>query len=103
MTTLEREVVELKARVEHLEAVVRQLVGKVRQTGPAVLDEPLDLGQLLARCKAEGVVRDPTPEERRLADEWDVLPEEKKQAHIHVMQHLVLDPPLSQIITENRH
>jgi hypothetical protein len=47
MTTLEREVVELKARVEHLEAVVRQLVGKVRQTGPAVLDEPLDLGSSL--------------------------------------------------------
>ena len=102
MTTLEREVVELKARVEYLEAVVRQLVGKVRQTGPAVLDEPLDLEQLLARCKAEGVVRDPTPEERRLAEEWDALPEEEKQAHIRVMQHLVLDPPLSQILTGNR-
>ena len=103
MTTLEREVVELKARVEHLEAVVRQLIGQVRQAGPAALDEPLDLEQLLAKCKAEGVVRDPTPEERRLAQEWDALPEEEKQAHVRVMQHLVLAPPLSQIITENRH
>ena len=103
MTTLEREVVELKARVEHLEALVRQLVGKARQAVPAALDKPRDLEQLLARCKAEGVVRDPTPEERRLADEWDALPEEEKQAHIRIMHHLVLDPPLSQIITDNRH
>ena len=103
MTTLEREVVEIKARVERLEALVHQLVGQVRQAVPAALDEPLDLEQLLARCKAEGVVRDPTPEERRLAGEWDALPEEEKQAHIRVMQHLVLNPPLSQIITENRH
>jgi hypothetical protein len=103
MMTLEREVVELKARVEHLEALVHQLVGKARQAVPTVSDAPLDLKQLLARCKAAGVVRDPTPEERCLAGEWDALPEEEKHAHIHVMQHLVLDPPLSQIITENRH
>jgi hypothetical protein len=103
MTILEREVVELKTRVEHLEALVRQLIGKSQQAVPAALDKPLDLEQLLARCKAEGVVRDPTPEERRMADEWDALPEEEKQAHIRVMHHLVLDPPLSQIITKNRH
>jgi hypothetical protein len=103
MTTLEREVVELKARVEHLEALVRQLVGQTSQAGPAALNEPLDLEQLLARCKAAGVIRDLTPEERRLAGEWDALPEDEKQAHIRIMQHLVLDPPLSQIIIENRH
>jgi hypothetical protein len=103
MTTLEREVVELKARVEHLEALVRQLVGKAHKAVPDALDEPLGPEQLLVRCKAEGVVREPTPEERHLAGEWDALPEEEKHAHIRVMHHLVLDPPLSQIITENRH
>jgi hypothetical protein len=103
MTTVEREVIELKARVEHLETLVHQLVGKVQQGVPAALDGPLPLEQLLARCKAEGVARAPTPEERRLADEWDALPEEEKQAHIRAMQHLDLAPPLSQIITENRH
>jgi len=36
MTTLEREVVEIKARVERLEALVHQLVGQVRQAGPPV-------------------------------------------------------------------
>jgi hypothetical protein len=30
------------------------------------------------------------------------LPEEEKQAHIRFMHSLVLDPPLSQVIIENR-
>ena len=75
--------------------------GKKLSASP-VADKPLDLAQILARLKAEGLVRDPTPEERRLAAEWDALPEEGKQDHIRLMQSLVLDPPLSQIIIENR-
>ena len=74
---------------------------KKLSTSP-VPDKPLDLEHLLAWLKAEGLVRDPTPEERRLAAEWDALPEEGKQDHIRLMQSLVLDPPLSQIIIENR-
>jgi hypothetical protein len=58
--------------------------------------------QLLVWLKAEGLVRDPTSEERHLAAEWDALPEEEKQAHIRFMHRLVLDPPLSQILIENR-
>ncbi len=61
-----------------------------------------DPEQLVAWLKVEGLVRDPTPEERRLAAEWDALPEEGKQNHVRLMQSLVLDPPLSRIIIENR-
>jgi len=75
--------------------------GKKLSASP-VADKPLDLAQILDWLKAEGLVRDPTPEERRLAAEWDALPEEGKQDHIRLMQSLVLDPPLSQIIIENR-
>jgi len=75
--------------------------GKKLSASP-VPDKPLDLAQILDWLKAEGLVRDPTPEERRLAAEWDALPEEGKQDHIRLMQSLVLDPPLSQIIIENR-
>lgn len=102
MTTLEREVVELKARIERLEETVCRLAGQERKAVLPAPGEPLDLEQLLAGLKAEGLVRDPTPEEYRLAAEWDALPEEEKQAHIRFMRSLVLDPPLSQIITENR-
>jgi len=102
MTALELELVELKTRVERLEAKVRQLAGDVSKVAPPTPGEPLDQEQLIAWLKAEGLVRDPTPEERRLAAEWDALPEEEKEAHIRFMRSLALDPPLSQIIIENR-
>jgi hypothetical protein len=103
MTTLEREVVELKARIENLEATVRRLAGEEHKAVLPASGEPQDLEQLLAGLKAQGLVRDPTPEERRLAAEWDGLPEEEKQGHIHFIHSLALDPPLSQILIENRH
>ncbi|MCR4408273.1 MAG: hypothetical protein NUW24_15370 [Anaerolineae bacterium] len=102
MTTLELELVELRARVERLETQVRQLVGDRHGVVPPTPGEPLDQEQLIAWLRAEGLVRDPTPEERRLAAEWDALPEEEKEAHIRFMRSLVLDPPLSRIIIENR-
>ncbi len=74
---------------------------KLRVTPPAP-DKSLDSEQLLAWLKAEGLVREPTPEEHRLAAEWDTLPEEEKQGHIRLMRSLALDPPLSHMIIENR-
>jgi hypothetical protein len=63
---------------------------------------PLDQTQLLAWLKAHGLVRDLTAEECRVAAEWDALSDEDKQAHIDSIQRLALDPPLSEIIIEQR-
>ena len=101
MITLEQEVGELKTRLERLEATVRQLVGEEVTTMLAESDS-LESERLLAGLQAKGLIRVPTPEERRLAAEWDMLPKEEKQAHIRFMHELVLDPPLSDIISENR-
>ncbi|MCS7220970.1 MAG: hypothetical protein RML36_02265 [Anaerolineae bacterium] len=101
MTSLELELVELKARLERLEQQVRRLAGQEPEVPPPAPDEPLTPQQLIAWLKAQGLVREPTPEERQLAAEWDALPEEEKQAHIRSMHSLVLDQPLSQIIAEN--
>ena len=60
-----------------------------------------DSEQLVAWLKAEGLVRDPTPEERGLAAEWDAVPKEEKQNHIRLMHSLALEPLLSQIIIES--
>ena len=102
MSTWEQELGELKARVERLETTVHRLAGNENQMAPPLPHPHSDQEQLLAWLKAEGLVRDPTPEERRLAVEWDALPEEEKQAHIGFMRSLVLDPFLSQVIMENR-
>lgn len=102
MTTLELELVELKTRVERLEVLVRRLASDRHEVAPPALGEPLDQEQLLAWLKAEGLVRDLTPEERRLAAEWDALPKEEKQAIRWELDHLPPGPMASDIVIENR-
>ena len=102
MTTVERDIEELKARLERLEAVVRRLAGDEPQVALPTSGGPADQESLLSWLKAQGLVRDPTPEERRLAAEWDVLSEEEKQDHIRFMHSLILTPPLSQVLIDNR-
>lgn len=100
MRTVEWELQELRMRVERLEERLERLTGTRPELPPP--EDPTDPQQLLAWLKALGIVRDPTPEELRLAAEWEALPEEEKEAHIRLMNSLVLDPPLSQIIIDNR-
>ena len=102
MTTMDREVEELKVRIERLEAVVHGLAGNEPQVARPTPGESVDQESLLSWLKGERVVRDPTPEERRLAAEWDTLSEEEKQAHIRFMHSLALTPPLSQVLIDNR-
>ena len=103
MTSWEQELEELKARVERLETTVRQLANDDRQMTPLTPNQLSDQEQILTWLKTDGLVRDPTPEERRLAAEWEALPEEEKQTHIRSMHNLALDRSLRQTILENRH
>jgi hypothetical protein len=102
MIILEQEVEALRIRLDRLEATVRQLVGREDTANISTGSESLESEQILAGLQAKGLVRVPTPEERRLAAEWGKLSEEEKQAHIGFMHELVLDPPLSDVISENR-
>ena len=101
MTTLAQEVGELKARFSASRAVVHQLAGDEPQVALPTSGGPAGQESLLSWLKAQGLVRDPTPEERHLAAEWDTLSEEEKQAHIRFMHSLVLTPPLSQVLIDH--
>ncbi len=102
MIDVEEELVELKARLTRLEATVQHLsVAELADVVPP-LDEPLDATQLCAWLRAQGLTSDLPPEVHAHAERWRQLPEEEKQAHIQEMRSLVLDPPLSQIIIDNR-
>jgi len=81
---------------------MQRLAGEEPEAPPPMPGIPPDPQRLLAWLRAQGLIREPTPEERQLAAEWDALPEEEKEAHIRLMRSLVLDPPLSQIIIDNR-
>jgi hypothetical protein len=102
MREVERELLELRARLERLERRVRQLAGEEPEVPPPTPGVPPDPQHLIAWLRSQGLIREPTPEERRLAAEWEALPEEEKEAHIRLMHRLVLDPPLSRIIMESR-
>lgn len=102
MSVLEQEVAELRTRLDRLETGVRQLVGVGDAVALSTESQSLEYGQLLVELQAKGLVRVPTPEERRLAAEWDTLSEEEKHTHRCFMRGLVLDPPLSDVIAENR-
>jgi hypothetical protein len=102
MMTLEQEVGELKARLARLEAMVRSLAGDAHKAIPPEEGKPQGHEHILAWLKARGLVRDPTPEEHCVAAEWNTLSEAEKEAHIHFMHNFVLDPPLSQVLIENR-
>ena len=102
MTTLEQEVGELKARLERLKAMVRSLAGDAHTPVLPAGGEPQNQDRLLAWLKPQGLVRDPTPEEHRMAAEWVTLSEAENQAHIRFMHSLALDPLLSRVLIENR-
>ena len=102
MRKVELELLEIKARLERLERRVRQLAGEEEEVPPPMPGVPPDPQHLIAWLRSQGLIREPTPEERQLAAEWDALPEEEKEAHIRLMHSLVLDPSLSQIIIESR-
>jgi hypothetical protein len=103
MTTLEQEVRDLQTRLTRLEAMMYRLVRETPLAGERASDMPQDQTHLLAWLKTQGLIRDPTPEECRMAAEWDALGEAEKQAHIAAMHRLVLDPLLSQILIAQRH
>lgn len=57
---------------------------------------------ILDRLFDEGLLRNPTREELKLAEKWKKLPETEKQAVINGLINLKLDPSLSEIINLNR-
>jgi DNA-directed RNA polymerase specialized sigma24 family protein len=102
MEAVERELLEIRTRLDRLEQRVRQLAGEEPEIPPPTPGIPPDPQRLLAWLRAQGLIREPTPEERRLAAEWDALPEEVKEAIQRELDHLPPGPMASDIIIENR-
>ena len=102
MKAIERELLEIRARLDRLEQRVRQLAGEEMEISPPMPGTPPDPRHVLAWLRAQGLIREPTPEERRLAAEWDALPEEVKEAIRWELDHLPPSPMASDIIIENR-
>lgn len=98
---LELEMTEIKTRLGHLELAVREIAGERR---PALhpLDMPVNNEGLLAWLRMQGLVRDPTDEEKSLAAEWDELSDGERQSILWELSHLPPGEMASEIIIENR-
>lgn len=64
--------------------------------------EPLSQAQLLDWLKSQAAIREPTADERRLAAEWEALPEEEKRAIAWELDHVAAGPMASDLIVESR-
>jgi len=102
MQRVELELINIRTRLDRLEQRVRQLAGEEPEIPPPTPGMPPDPRYVLAWLRAQGLIREPTPEERRLAAEWDALPEEVKEAIQRELDHLPPGPMASDIIIENR-
>ncbi len=108
MTVLEAELVDIKARLAQLEAVVSALPPRLaatrrkRTTTSSGEVASISNDELLARLKADGLVVDPPPMVREAAAKWEALPPEEKAAVGHALDNLPPGPMVSDIIIENR-
>ncbi len=103
MAVSEISVAELAARVEWLEQVVAELQAAQSAPGIAPATEPRsEKERLLALLQATGLLARPGPLVRVQAEAWRRLPERDRRRFRQEMDALQLDPPLSQIIIDNR-
>lgn len=102
MVTLEREIEALKERVKQLETRISQ---QEQHHPPSAVPPPgkdANRDQLRAWLETKGVVASLPAEAQAEVKSWHKMEEADKQEHIRAMRSLELDPPLSQIIVENR-
>ncbi|MBI4788002.1 MAG: hypothetical protein HY782_13270 [Chloroflexi bacterium] len=105
LAKLEKEVRQLKKQVAELR---RERRGQVAPPKDGKRTAPKDLSGLSERergldiLRRAGAIRAMTPEEEKLAAEWDALPEERKREVEAALWNAHIDPPLSQLIHEMR-
>jgi hypothetical protein len=102
MTPLEREIEALKERVKQLEVRIFQQEPHGSPTTASPPGKDANRDQWRAWLETKSVVADLPPEAQAEAENWRKMLDTEKQEHIQSMRDLELDPPLSQIIVENR-
>jgi hypothetical protein len=96
---LEEEVATLRARLDHLEAMVTRLIATVAPKAPA------DLGtktRLHAWLIEQGVSSLPSSLEQAAADHWHALSDEEKQRLHSELDTLPAGPMVSDIVIDQR-
>jgi len=97
---------ELVKRVEHLEKGLHRLeLALERAVAPAPevsLEGLSERERGLAALRRAGLLVDPSPYTLALAEEWHKRPKEERERIQAELRALRLDPPLSELIIQNR-
>ena len=101
MATLELELIQLRVRVERLEAELRRLRGEGPDGKPPAQGD-VDRDRLIAWLTAEGLVVAPPSMAEFHVERWQSLPEQEKEAVRWELDHLPPSPMVSDIVIENR-
>lgn len=102
MTTMEVELVSLKTRVQRLEAAVNELIIQKPNKPQPTSAKSIGREELLDWLMEQGLILQPTAIEIGLAKEWEVLPDEEKDAIRWELDHLPPGPMISDIVIESR-
>lgn len=106
MAVPEVQLEELVKRVEHLERGLNRLeIMLERRVAPepeVPLEELSEKERGLAALRRSGLLVDPSPYTRALAEEWRQRPKEERERIQAELRSLRLDPLLSEIIIQNR-
>jgi hypothetical protein len=103
---------DLIRRIEKLESDIAELRGELKNGRTAearveymtatALEREIGERLILEKMRQRGMLSDPLPAEANLSEAWTTLTVEEKRAHVELMHSLKLDPPLSEIIAQNR-
>ena len=104
---IQRDIAQLKRQVARLERRgngKRRVTEHTRETAipQARRGEMSERERARAILSRAGVTRTPTPEEKKLAAEWDALSAAEKQEVEDVLSEVQINPPLSQLIHDMR-
>ena len=106
MAVPEVQLKELVKRVEHLERGLNRLEivleRQVASEAEASLEELSERERGLAALRRAGLLVEPSPYTRALAEEWRKRPREERERIQAELRALRLDPLLSEIIIQNR-
>ncbi len=105
LAKLQKEVVRLKNELAETRRILRDkglLPSDGKRRAQRDTDPLSDQERAIQALRRAGVLRDLTPEEKKIAAQWDTLSSEEQRRVIEKLKSIKFNPPLSESIIQDR-